>query len=77
VVVAADIWDLNNSSVYAPFEYGMFSWASQISRLILILTARLLSLAVVTRTQQLLRLATQRSVNDAIQPRLFRRTYRS
>jgi diguanylate cyclase (GGDEF)-like protein len=58
VVVAATRWDLNNSSVYAPFEYGMFSWASQISRLILILTASLLSLAVVTRTQQLLRLAT-------------------
>ena len=37
VVVAATRWDLNNSSMYAPFEYGMFSWASQISRLILIL----------------------------------------
>ena len=57
VTFAAVRWDLNND-IYAPFPYGMFSWSSQISRLILILTASVLSDAVVSRTQQLLRLST-------------------
>src|SRR5215467_3715420 len=51
-------WDLN-SSTYAPFPYGMFSWNTQVSRLILIAAACLLSMAVVTRTQELLRRATR------------------
>lgn len=57
VTTAAAGWDLNNN-VYAPFPYGMFDWSSQISRLILILAAAVLSDAVVSRTQQLLRLST-------------------
>jgi diguanylate cyclase (GGDEF)-like protein len=57
VVIASTWWDLNNP-IYAPFSYGMFSWTAQTSRLILMLTAGLLSLAVVSRTQQLLRLST-------------------
>ena len=57
VTFATVRWDLNND-IYAPFPYGMFSWSSQISRLILILTASVLSDAVVSRTQQLLRLST-------------------
>jgi two-component system, cell cycle response regulator len=50
-------WDLN-SPAFAPFSYGMFDWASQISRLILMSVACLLSIAVVARAQRLLRLAT-------------------
>ena len=54
---AASHWDLNNPS-YAPFPYGVFSWSSQISRLIMMLTASALSLALVSRSQRLLQLAT-------------------
>jgi two-component system cell cycle response regulator len=50
-------WDLNNPT-YAPYVYGMFGWSAQISRLILMLTAAALSLAVVSRSQRLLQLAT-------------------
>jgi two-component system cell cycle response regulator len=57
VAYAAAKWDLNNA-MYAPFPYGMFSWTAQISRLILMLTAFVLSMAIVSRTQKLLRLAT-------------------
>src|SRR5438105_5186826 len=57
VIYASTRWDLN-ASVYAPFTYGMFSWNTQTSRLIIIFTASLLSVAVVTRTQELLRLST-------------------
>ncbi len=57
VIFAFVKWDLNNE-LYAPFTYGMFDWSSQISRLILLFAASLLSSAVVARTQQLLRLST-------------------
>jgi|ERR1700722_5149050 two-component system cell cycle response regulator len=50
-------WDLN-SPVYAPYAYGLFSWSAQISRMIILLTAAALSLAVVSRGQRLLQLAT-------------------
>lgn len=50
-------WDLN-SAVYAPFPYGMFDWSNQISRLILLSVAVGLSVAVVSRAQRLLKLAT-------------------
>ena len=66
---AATNWDLNNA-IYAPYIYGLFSWNSQISRLILILTASLLSIAVVSRTRELLRLATSDPLT-----RLFNRAY--
>jgi diguanylate cyclase (GGDEF)-like protein len=69
VTFASVRWDLNND-VYAPFTYGMFAWSSQISRLILILTASLLSDAVVSRTQQLLRLSTSDPLTS-----LFNRGY--
>ena len=54
---AASHWDLN-SAAYAPYPYGFFSWSSQISRLIMMLTASGLSLALVSRSQRLLQLAT-------------------
>ena len=57
VTFAATKFDLNNE-VYSPFAYGMFSWNTQFSRMILMLTATLLSIAVVSRTQGLLRLST-------------------
>jgi len=70
VIIAATGWDLNNDALYAPFEYGKFNWTSQICRLILMLTAALLSLAVVSRTQQLLRLSTSDPLTS-----LFNRGY--
>src|SRR5215469_6199715 len=57
VYIAATGWDLN-SPAFAPYSYGLFSWSTQISRLIMMTTASALSLAVVARSQKLLRLAT-------------------
>jgi two-component system, cell cycle response regulator len=57
VYVAATRWDLNNA-IYSPYPYGLFSWSAQISRLIMMLTASALSLALVARSQKLLRMAT-------------------
>jgi len=57
VYFAATRWDLNNA-VYSPYPYGLFSWSAQISRLIMMLTASALSLALVARSQKLLRMAT-------------------
>ncbi len=54
---AATHWDLN-SPVYAPYVNGMFSWASQISRLMMLAVATMLSGAVVLRAQSLRRLST-------------------
>src|SRR5262245_15833210 len=61
VSYAATYWDLN-SPLYAPFAYGMFSWNTQLSRLIVMVAACFLSIAVVTRTQELLR----RSIRDPL-----------
>ena len=58
-LVADTFWRLNSSNLYAPFIYGAFSWSSQISRMILMMTASLLSAVVVFRTQELLRLSTK------------------
>jgi two-component system cell cycle response regulator len=57
VYFAASHWDLN-SPTYSPYPYGLFGWSAQISRLILMLTASALSLALVSRSQRLLQLAT-------------------
>jgi len=57
VYFAATRWDLNNA-IYSPYPYGLFSWSAQISRLIMMLTASALSLALVARSQKLLRMAT-------------------
>src|ERR1043166_805013 len=66
---AASHWDLN-SAAYAPYPYGFFSWSSQISRLIMMLTASGLSLALVSRSQRLLQLATSDHLTS-----LFNRGY--
>jgi two-component system, cell cycle response regulator len=57
VAYAANHWDLN-SAVYAPFPYGQFDWNTQISRLIILLTASMLSTVVVLRFQRLRLLST-------------------
>ena len=59
VWIADTFWVLNDTGRYAPFIYGAFNWSAQVSRLILLMTASLLSFAVVTRTQELLRLSTR------------------
>jgi diguanylate cyclase (GGDEF)-like protein len=58
VYFAAHHWDLNNVK-YSPYPYGLFSWSAQISRLIIMMTASALSLALVSRSQRLLQLATR------------------
>jgi two-component system cell cycle response regulator len=57
VYFAATHWDLN-SPIYAPYPYGQFAWSYEVSRLIIMLTASALSLALVARSQKLLQLAT-------------------
>lgn len=56
VAVASSHWNLNDPK-YAPFSYGMFAWSNQVSRLIILATASLLSLALVSRSQKLLQMA--------------------
>ncbi len=58
IVVAADLTYQMNAPEYAPFPYGMFSWNAQISRLIVLLAAGVLSTAIVVRTQRLRQLST-------------------
>jgi two-component system cell cycle response regulator len=65
VLLAAMRWDLNNP-IYSPFTYGMFSWNTQVSRVLLIVAASILSIAVVTRTQELLRRATRDALTGLI-----------
>ena len=57
VAIASTYWDLNNE-IYAPFTYGKFDLDAQVSRLILLLAASLLSMAVVSRARRLRRLST-------------------
>ena len=61
VYYTAHHWNLN-SEVYAPYPYGLFSWSAQISRLIMMLTASALSIALVSRSQRLLLAATSDSL---------------
>jgi len=69
VYYAASHWDLNSPS-FAPYPYGLFSWPAQISRLIMMLTASGLSLALVARSHKLLQLATRDHLTG-----LFNRAY--
>lgn len=69
VYFAAHRWELN-SPAYAPYPYGTFSWSAQSSRLIMMVTASALSIALVTRSQRLLQLATSDSLTG-----LFNRGY--
>jgi len=67
--IAATHWDLN-SPIYAPYPYGMFGWSNQIARIILMLTASTLSVALVSRSQKLLQMATADHLTG-----LFNRSY--
>jgi two-component system, cell cycle response regulator len=58
VYFTATHWSLN-SPIYSPYPYGLFSWSAQVSRLIIMLTASGISLALVSRSQRLLELATR------------------
>jgi diguanylate cyclase (GGDEF)-like protein len=58
VSYTATHWDLNNAK-YAPYPYGIFSWNNQVARLIIMMTASALSLALVFRSQKLLQLASR------------------
>ena len=49
-------WALNDPG-YAPFPYGMFSWTAQLSRLLLLLAATVLSTSIVLRARGLRRLS--------------------
>ncbi|HWY42797.1 MAG TPA: GGDEF domain-containing protein [Candidatus Sulfotelmatobacter sp.] len=69
VYCATSHWDLNSPS-FAPYPYGLFSWSAQISRLIMMLTAAGLSLALVSRSQRLLQLAIRDHLTG-----LFNRAY--
>ena len=69
VLYAATRWNLNGPS-FAGNSYGIFTWSTEISRMILMAIACLLSVAIVSRSQKLLRLA-----NTDILTGLFNRGY--
>ena len=58
VTFASTHWNLNGPA-FANNDYGVFAWSNQVSRLIIMLTASVLSLALVARSQRLLQLATR------------------
>jgi two-component system cell cycle response regulator len=62
-------WSLNSTS-YAPFPYGYFSWASEASRLVLLLGATILSKTIVERSEQLRVMSTHDSLTG-----LYNRAY--
>jgi len=57
VTVVAQRWALNDSS-FAPWEDGRFSWEVQVSRMVLLASAAVISTAVVRRAQRLYVLST-------------------
>jgi two-component system, cell cycle response regulator len=69
VLYAATRWNLYDPS-FAGNSYGVFTWPTEISRLILMAIACLLSVAIVTRSQKLLRMA-----NTDVLTGLFNRGY--
>ncbi len=58
IVAYAETHWLLNSSVFAPYTYGMYDRGTQVSRLILIFTMAVLSVTIVIRAQRLRRLST-------------------
>lgn len=59
-----------NDPFYAPFPYGMFSWSAQLSRMLILALAGVLSTLIVLRTQKLRQLSTSDRLT-----RLFNRGY--
>ncbi|CAN5891256.1 hypothetical protein BH11GEM2_BH11GEM2_00650 [soil metagenome] len=62
-------WSLN-SSTYAPYPYGYFSWASEASRLVLLVGATLLCKTIVERSEELRVMSTHDSLTG-----LYNRAY--
>jgi diguanylate cyclase (GGDEF)-like protein len=58
ICVWADTYYDLNGLQYAPFDYGTFSWATQVNRLILLVAATALAAAIVLRSRDLRRLST-------------------
>ena len=52
VVFTALHWSLN-SVAFAPYPYGNFSWASEVSRIVLLVVATILSTTIVERSEEL------------------------
>lgn len=69
VVFTASHWALN-SAAYAPYPYGYFSWASEASRLVLLLGATILSKTIVERSEELRVMSTHDSLTG-----LYNRAY--
>ena len=69
VVFTALHWSLNSAS-YAPFPYGYFSWASEVSRIVLLLGATILSMTIVRRSEELRVLSTHDTLTG-----LYNRAY--
>lgn len=69
VAFAATHWNLHGPA-FAHNDYGVFAWSNQVSRLIIMLTASVLSLALVARSQKLLQMATRDALTG-----LFNRGY--
>jgi diguanylate cyclase (GGDEF)-like protein len=59
IVVYADATWALNAERYAPFPYGMFSWTAQLSRLVVLFIATVLSTTIVLRARTLRHLSTR------------------
>jgi diguanylate cyclase (GGDEF) domain len=69
VLFTASHWALN-SATFEPFPYGYFSWASEVSRLVLLIGATLLSKTIVERSEELRVMSTHDSLTG-----LYNRAY--
>jgi two-component system cell cycle response regulator len=69
VLFTAFHWSLNSPS-FAPYPYGYFSWASEVSRLVLLVGATILSKTIVDRSEQLRVMSTHDSLTG-----LYNRAY--
>ena len=69
VLFTALHWSLN-SAAFAPYPYGYFSWASEVSRLVLMIGATILSKTIVDRSEQLRVMSTHDSLTG-----LYNRAY--
>ena len=62
-------WSLNSAS-FAPYPYGYFSWASELSRLVLLVGATILCRTIVQRSEELRVMSTHDSLTG-----LYNRAY--
>jgi two-component system cell cycle response regulator len=69
VLFTALYWSLN-SAAFAPYPYGYFSWASEVSRLVLLAGATILSKTIVERSEHLRVMSTHDSLTG-----LYNRAY--